>query len=152
MATGQLSPKPGGMQGIRLALARLARSLPAWLRHRMRHCRRRHARSGEMKLISATPSPYARRVRIALAEKGIPFELQTEVPWNEGTSLPQHNPLEKLPVLILTTARPSGRAATSWSGSSTSTRSRRCCRHAADGHRLGRLNECAGPCSTNLPV
>lgn len=54
-----------------------------------------------MKLISATPSPYARKVRIALAEKGIPFELLTEVPWNDDTSLPQFNPLEKLPVLIL---------------------------------------------------
>ena len=53
-----------------------------------------------MKLISATPSPYARKVRIALAEKGIPFELLTEVPWNDDTSLPQHNPLEKLPVLL----------------------------------------------------
>jgi len=54
-----------------------------------------------MKLISATPSPYARKVRIALAEKSVPFELQTEVPWNDDTSLPQHNPLEKLPVLVL---------------------------------------------------
>lgn len=54
-----------------------------------------------MKLISATPSPYARKVRIALAEKAIPFELITEVPWNSDTSLPLHNPLEKLPVLIL---------------------------------------------------
>ena len=54
-----------------------------------------------MRLISATPSPYARKIRIALAEKSLPFELQTEVPWNEGTTLPQHNPLEKLPVLIL---------------------------------------------------
>jgi glutathione S-transferase len=53
-----------------------------------------------MKVISATPSPYARKVRIALAEKGIPFELVTEVPWNDDTSLPQFNPLEKLPVLI----------------------------------------------------
>jgi glutathione S-transferase len=53
-----------------------------------------------MKLISATPSPYARKVRIALAEKGIPFELLTEVPWNDDTSLPQFNPLEKLPVLL----------------------------------------------------
>ena len=35
-----------------------------------------------MRLLSATPSPYARKVRIALAEKGIPFELVTEVPWN----------------------------------------------------------------------
>ncbi|MCJ2057295.1 glutathione S-transferase N-terminal domain-containing protein, partial [Methylobacterium sp. J-048] len=54
-----------------------------------------------MKLISATPSPYARKVRIALAEKGIPFDLETEVP-SHGTSVtPQYNPPEKLPVLIL---------------------------------------------------
>ena len=53
-----------------------------------------------MRLISATPSPYARKVRIALAEKGIPFELTTEVPWDGDTSLPTYNPLEKLPVLI----------------------------------------------------
>lgn len=54
-----------------------------------------------MKLLSATPSPYARKVRIALAEKGLPFELVTEVPWNRDTATPQYNPLEKLPVLIL---------------------------------------------------
>lgn len=54
-----------------------------------------------LRLISATPSPYARKVRIALAEKGIPFELQTEVPWDSSTTTPLHNPLEKLPVLIL---------------------------------------------------
>lgn len=52
------------------------------------------------KLISATPSPYARKVRIALIEKGIPFELQTEVPWDGTTTTPRYNPLEKLPVLI----------------------------------------------------
>lgn len=54
-----------------------------------------------LQLISATPSPYARKVRIALAEKGIAFELLTEVPWNNTTSTPKFNPLEKLPVLIL---------------------------------------------------
>ena len=54
-----------------------------------------------MKLLSATPSPYARKIRITLAEKGIPFELLTEVPWNNGTATPQYNPLEKVPVLIL---------------------------------------------------
>lgn len=54
-----------------------------------------------LKLISATPSPYARKVRIALAEKDIPFELVTEVPWDSTTATPKHNPLEKLPVLIL---------------------------------------------------
>jgi glutathione S-transferase len=54
-----------------------------------------------LKLISAMPSPYARKVRIALAEKGLPFELMTEVPWDRTTSTPKYNPLEKLPVLIL---------------------------------------------------
>lgn len=52
-------------------------------------------------LISATPSPYARKVRIALAEKKLPFTLQTEVPWDSTTQTKQYNPLEKLPVLIL---------------------------------------------------
>jgi glutathione S-transferase len=52
-------------------------------------------------LISATPSPYARKVRIALQEKGLPFTLQTEVPWDSTTKTPSYNPLEKLPVLIL---------------------------------------------------
>ena len=41
-------------------------------------------------LISATPSPYARKVRIALAEKGLPFELLTEVPWDSTTA--SHTP------------------------------------------------------------
>ncbi|CZT52377.1 uncharacterized protein RSE6_13709 [Rhynchosporium secalis] len=54
-----------------------------------------------LKLISATPSPYARKVRIVLAEKNIPFELITEVPWDSTTQTKLHNPLEKLPVLIL---------------------------------------------------
>lgn len=54
-----------------------------------------------MKLISATPSPFARKIRIILHEKAIPFDLRTEVPWNDDTTLPLHNPLEKLPVLVL---------------------------------------------------
>lgn len=54
-----------------------------------------------MKLLSATPSPYARKVGIPLAEKNIPFTLITEVPWNHDASAAQYNPLEKIPVLIL---------------------------------------------------
>ncbi len=57
------------------------------------------------KLISATPSPYARKVRIALIEKGIPFELITEVPWDSTTQTPKYNPLEKLPILITSDGR-----------------------------------------------
>jgi glutathione S-transferase len=52
------------------------------------------------KLLSATPSPYARKVRVALAEKAIAFELVTEVPWDATTETPRYNPLEKLPVLV----------------------------------------------------
>lgn len=56
-------------------------------------------------LISATPSPYARKNRIALHEKGIPFTLQSEIPWESGTQTPRHNPLEKLPVLLFDDGR-----------------------------------------------
>ncbi len=51
-------------------------------------------------LLSASPSPYARKVRIQLIEKQLDFELITEVPWNKETTTPRYNPLEKLPVLI----------------------------------------------------
>lgn len=57
-------------------------------------------------LISATPSPYARKVRIALQEKNLPFTLKTEVPWDHTTQTPEYNPLEKLPVLIFNDGRP----------------------------------------------
>ena len=53
------------------------------------------------KLLSATPSTYARKLRIAPAEKGLPSELLTKVPWNTTTTTPRYNPLEKLPVLLL---------------------------------------------------
>lgn len=57
-------------------------------------------------LISATPSPYARKNRIALLEKGIPFTLQTEIPWHSTTVTPKYNPLEKLPILLFDDGTP----------------------------------------------
>ena len=57
-------------------------------------------------LISATPSPYARKNRIALLEKAIPFELKSEIPWHSTTETPKYNPLEKLPILIFDDGRP----------------------------------------------
>ena len=78
--------------------------LRRWRSERGTH--RHRGRTRRMyRLISATPSPYARKVRIALAEKGIPFELRTEVPWNATTATPSYNPLEKLPVLVLLDGR-----------------------------------------------
>ena len=51
-------------------------------------------------LISATPSPFARKVRIAMIEKGVDFVVQNEVPWHADTLTPRYNPLEQLPILI----------------------------------------------------
>ncbi|MFL5289364.1 MAG: glutathione S-transferase C-terminal domain-containing protein [Rhodopila sp.] len=38
------------------------------------------------------------QVSLFIREKGIPFELVTEVPWDSTTQTPKYNPLEKLPV------------------------------------------------------
>src|SRR6202166_1040603 len=54
-----------------------------------------------MKLLSSQTSPYARKVRITIAEKKIECEVVEETPWDTGTSVPDHNPLGKVPVLIL---------------------------------------------------
>lgn len=36
-----------------------------------------------------------------MLEKGIPFELQNEIPWHKAeTQTPKYNPLEKLPILL----------------------------------------------------
>jgi glutathione S-transferase len=54
-----------------------------------------------MKLLASYTSPYARKVRIAIAEKKIECDLVEESPWAAGTSVPDYNPLGKVPVLVL---------------------------------------------------
>jgi glutathione S-transferase len=54
-----------------------------------------------MKLLASPTSPYARKVRIALAEKKIDCELVEASPWVKDSIVPAHNPLGKVPVLIL---------------------------------------------------
>lgn len=54
-----------------------------------------------MRLVIATPSPFARKVRVALLEKRIPFEAVIENPWLPDTRIGQSNPLGKVPALIL---------------------------------------------------
>lgn len=54
-----------------------------------------------MKLIASLTSPYARKVRIALAEKKIEYDLVEESPWAAETSVPSYNPLGKVPVFVL---------------------------------------------------
>jgi len=54
-----------------------------------------------MKLIASLTSPYARKVRIVLAEKRIDCDLVEESPWSAETTVQQYNPLGKVPVLVL---------------------------------------------------
>jgi glutathione S-transferase len=54
-----------------------------------------------VKLIASLTSPYARKVRIALAEKKIDCELVVDSPWEATTGVTAHNPLGKVPVLLL---------------------------------------------------
>lgn len=54
-----------------------------------------------MKLIASPTSPYARKVRIALAEKKIEYDLIEDSPWAAETAVPTYNPLGKVPVFVL---------------------------------------------------
>ena len=54
-----------------------------------------------MKLVTSLTSPYGRKVRVVLAEKKIPFQLQVENPWAPDSPVPTYNPLGKVPVLVL---------------------------------------------------
>lgn len=53
-----------------------------------------------MKLIASQTSPYARKIRILLAEKQLPFEFVVESAWSPDTTVPGYNPLNKIPVLV----------------------------------------------------
>jgi glutathione S-transferase len=58
-----------------------------------------------MKLLIAKPSPFARKVRIALLEKGLAFETLVDLPWNPGAKAAGLNPLGKVPALELDDGR-----------------------------------------------
>jgi glutathione S-transferase len=53
-----------------------------------------------MKLINARPSPFGRKVAIALLEKAIAFETLWDEPWGPDTCVAAYNPLAQLPILI----------------------------------------------------
>ena len=59
-----------------------------------------------MKLIASLTSPYARKVRVVIAEKHIECELHIDVPWDADTHVPDYNPLGKIPVLVLDDGTP----------------------------------------------
>lgn len=51
-------------------------------------------------LINARPSPFGRKVAIALIEKGLDYNVEYDVPWGAGTCTPNYSPLEQLPILV----------------------------------------------------
>jgi len=55
-----------------------------------------------VKLLIATPSPFARKARIALLEKQLPHEVIVQNPWQQPID---ENPLGKVPVLFLDDGR-----------------------------------------------
>lgn len=54
-----------------------------------------------MKLFGSTTSPYTRKVRLVLLEKGIPHEYVVAPPREPGSEVPQLNPLARVPTLVL---------------------------------------------------
>ena len=58
-------------------------------------------RTTVMKLIGSLTSPYVRKVRIVLAEKKIDYEFVLDSPWVADNKISTHNPLGKVPVLVL---------------------------------------------------
>jgi glutathione S-transferase len=54
-----------------------------------------------MKLIGSLTSPYVRKVRIVLAEKKIEYEMIVDNPWDAVNKTSEHNPLGKVPVLLM---------------------------------------------------
>lgn len=54
-----------------------------------------------MKLLGVHPSPFTRKVRIVLAEKKIDYDFVIANPQTDGSPVPRHNPLGKVPVLVL---------------------------------------------------
>ena len=53
-----------------------------------------------MKLVASKTSPYARKARVILAEKQLPFEFVPENVWDAATRIGDFNPLGKVPALV----------------------------------------------------
>jgi glutathione S-transferase len=59
-----------------------------------------------MQLIGSLTSPFSRKVRICLIEKGVPYTLLLEDGWDVNTKLHEINPLGKIPCLVPLDGRP----------------------------------------------
>ena len=54
-----------------------------------------------MKLLGSNTSPYTRKVRLVLLEKGLPHTYVVDPPREPGSQVPQVNPLGRIPTLVL---------------------------------------------------
>lgn len=54
-----------------------------------------------MKLVGSLTSPFVRKVRIVLSEKRIVYDFDVDIPWESDTRVAEHNPLGKVPILIM---------------------------------------------------
>src|SRR5690606_3123868 len=54
-----------------------------------------------MKLIGSLTSPYVRKVRVVMAEKKLEYDFVVEDVWAQDTSIQIHNPLGKVPCLLM---------------------------------------------------
>jgi glutathione S-transferase len=57
--------------------------------------------SARLKVIGSSASPFARKVRVVLAEKRIEYTWEVQNPWAAGSTVSDLNPLGKVPVLVL---------------------------------------------------
>ena len=51
-------------------------------------------------LINSRPSPYGRKVAIALLEKGLTFTVEYDEPWGDDSCTGRYSPLRQLPILV----------------------------------------------------
>jgi glutathione S-transferase len=54
-----------------------------------------------MKLVGSRTSPFVRKVRVILAERGLEYEFIEESAWTPTTTVPRYNPLNKVPALVM---------------------------------------------------
>ena len=54
-----------------------------------------------MKLVGTKTSPYVRKIRVILAEKNLPYDFVEESAWTAETKVPNYNPLNKVPALVM---------------------------------------------------
>lgn len=57
--------------------------------------------TNNMKLIGSLASPFVRKVRIVATEKRVDYTFERADPWQPESAIGEHNPLGKVPVLVL---------------------------------------------------